>query len=70
MKKKISRFQRFPPPFIPASKRWDEITYSFPNFNGVAVEVWEWISNFIPHFIIDVNMIEVLIHAGINVKLC
>ena len=22
----------------------------FPNFNGAAVEVWEWISNFIPHF--------------------
>ena len=28
----------------------DEITYPFPNFNGAAVEVWEWISNFIPHF--------------------
>ena len=26
---------------------WDEITYPFPNFNGTAVEVWEWISNFI-----------------------
>ena len=21
-----------------------------PNFNGCTVEVWEWISNFIPHF--------------------
>ena len=29
---------------------WDEITYSFLNFNGATVEVWEWISNFIPHF--------------------
>ena len=29
---------------------WDEITYQFPNFNGAAVEVWEWISNFIPLF--------------------
>ena len=28
----------------------DEITYPFPNFNGCAVEVWEWISNFITHF--------------------
>ena len=28
----------------------DENAYPFPNFNGVAVEVWEWISNFIPHF--------------------
>ena len=26
----------------------DEITYPFPNFNSTAVEVWEWISNFIP----------------------
>ena len=25
---------------------WDEITYPFPNVNGAAVEVWEWISNF------------------------
>ena len=31
-------------------KVWDEITYPFPNFNGCAVEVWERISNFIPHF--------------------
>ena len=23
------------------SKVWDEITYSVPNFNGTAVEVWE-----------------------------
>ena len=32
----------------------DEITHPFPNFNGAAVEVWEWLSNFIPHFIMDV----------------
>ena len=36
------------------NKVWDEITYPFPNFNGCTIEVWEWISNFIPHFIIDV----------------
>ena len=30
---------------------WDEITYPFPNFNDATVEVWEWISYFIPHFI-------------------
>ena len=29
---------------------WDEITYPFSNFNGATVEVWEWISYFIPHF--------------------
>ena len=33
-----------------SSKVWDEITYPFPNFNGCAIEFWEWISNFIPHF--------------------
>ena len=31
-------------------KLWDEITYPFPNFNGCPVEVYEWISNLIPHF--------------------
>ena len=30
-------------------KVWDEITYPFPNFNGATVEVWKWISNFIPN---------------------
>ena len=29
-------------------------THSFPNFNHLTVEVWERISNFIPHFTIDV----------------
>ena len=33
---------------------WDEITYPFPNFNDTAVEVWEWISNFILHFTVHV----------------
>ena len=32
---------------------WDEITYQICKFNGVAVDVWEWISNFIPQFIMD-----------------
>ena len=36
------------------SKLGDEIIYSFPNFNGAAVEVWEWIRNISPHFIMDV----------------
>ena len=31
---------------------WDEISYPFPNFSGCTVEVWEWISNFIPQFMI------------------
>ena len=33
---------------------WDEITYPLPNFNGCTVEAWEWISNFFPHFIMNV----------------
>ena len=37
-----------------SSKVWDEIAYPFPNFNGSIVEVQEWISNFIPHFMLDV----------------
>ena len=36
------------------SKMWDEITYPFPNFSGSTVEVWEWISNFMPHIKMDV----------------
>ena len=32
---------------------WDEITYPFLNFNGFAVEVWEWISNFGAHRVYD-----------------
>ena len=32
----------------------DEITYSFLNLNGATLEVWEWISNFIPRLIIYV----------------
>ena len=29
---------------------WDDINYPYPNFNGCTIEVWEWISNFIPHY--------------------
>ena len=35
-------------------KVWDKITYPLPNFNGCNVEVWQWISNFIPHYIMVV----------------
>ena len=34
-------------------KVWDEIIYPFPNMNGATVEGWEWMSNFIPHVIMD-----------------
>ena len=36
-----------------ASEMWDEFTYPFLNFNSATVEVWEWLGNFIPHFIMD-----------------
>ena len=35
-------------------KVWDEITYPFLNLNGCTVEVKQWISNFIPNFIMDI----------------
>ena len=34
---------------------WGETSYlSIPKINGCTVEVWDWISNFIPHFIMGV----------------
>ena len=41
------------------SKVWDEIIHPFLNFNGCTVEVEEWISNYIPHFIIDMISMHV-----------
>ena len=32
----------------------DENTYPFVNLNGAPVEVYDWISNFTPDFIMDV----------------
>ena len=32
---------------------FSDITYLFLKFNGVTVEVWEWIGNFFLHFIMD-----------------
>ena len=43
---------------------WDEITYPFTNFNGTAVEVWGWISYFVPHFTRHV----ITYHVGIKVN--
>ena len=36
------------------SKVWDETTYPFPNFNSAAIEIYDWISHYIPQFIMDV----------------
>ena len=42
------------------SKVWVEITFPFLNFNGCTVEVCEFISNFIPHSIMDYNYLSML----------
>ena len=39
----------------------DGITYPFPNFNGAAVEVWEWVNNSDPRF---------TGHAGVKANPC
>ena len=36
-----------------------EIVYPFPNFNE-AVQVWEWMSNFLLHIIMEVHVITYL----------
>ena len=40
--------------YLMPSKVWGEIIYPFLNLNYATVEIWEWISNFIPPFIMDV----------------
>ena len=47
------------------SKVWDQITYPLRNVNGCTVEIWEWISDFIPHALSVTSLI-----AGIKVKPC
>ena len=48
------------------SNVWDQITYPFPNFNGAADAVWEWISYLIPLY----WAWWLLIHAEIKVNPC
>ena len=40
---------------------WDVINCSFLNFNGAAVEVWEWISYLIKYF-----TLRVITYPGCN----
>ena len=37
-----------------SNKMGNDITYPFQNVNGEAIDVSEWLSNFILHFIVDV----------------
>ena len=41
-------------------RMWDTITKPFPNFNNATVEVLEWISDFIPHFLNRRNYLSML----------
>ena len=50
-----------------AGNMWDELINPFPNHNGAAFEVWEWINNFISHFIHLWLLIHSGIHFGINI---
>ena len=43
------------------SNVWDEIAY--PNFNGCTIEVWEWISCFVAHFMMDVIIFSLDVHT-------
>ena len=36
------------------NKVWDDIVHPIPNYIGANVEIWKWLSNFIPHLIMDV----------------
>ena len=56
------------------SKVWGQVNHPFPNFNCATVEVWEWISNFISHFIMDISSIikcdmKLLIHSQTNLSM-
>ena len=42
----------------------DEITYPFPNFSRAAVEIWEWIINFVLHL----TGVWLFIHADMKVN--
>ena len=48
------------------SKAWVKFTYSFTNFNGNIMEVWQRISNSIPHLI----MVVIIFHAVIKLNRC
>ena len=44
---------------------WDDITYPFQNFGGVAIEVRDWMKK--SHTLLGIWL---LIHAGIKINLC
>ena len=52
------------------SKMWREIAYPFLNLNSCIVEVWEWISNFIPRFILDVITLRKMFTSFLGFSVC
>ena len=52
-----------------SSKVWDEITYLYANFSCATIAVWEWISNFIPYFIIGVSILSMMGFKSIQMSL-
>ena len=42
------------------NKVWDEINHLFTNFNDCTFQIWKWINNFIPHFIMDIYLSSLL----------
>ena len=49
-----------------SSKMWDEITYPFSKFNGYTNEIWAWVSNFIPNFIMVLEYLSIITYHGTN----
>ena len=49
------------------SKKWDEITY-FPDFKGCTADVWEWIINIIPYFVMDVITSSIFCRDNKNIR--
>ena len=45
-------------------------TLNIPNFNSSTIEVWEWKSNFIPHFARHVDMSLIVSRITSNLTVC
>ena len=74
---KIASFEMPPEPLLLTwiincmyHKVWDDITYPFLNFNRATIEDWEWLSNFIPHLIMDVITPDMLISTRHITPIC
>ena len=48
------------------NKVWDEINHLFTNFNDCTFQIWKWINNFNPHFIMDIYLSSLQGEPGKN----